>query len=88
MSDPRLDWVREKVTRGLGVETSLFDQHLASESAVTTITKFLDGGENDGQDRVLRWKLVINSFFAGNSALLVTLEQLTIQVEEIREAPQ
>ena len=48
----RLDWVKEKACRGLGVDAALFDKHLASEANVALITKFLDeGGQSDSKER-------------------------------------
>eukprot|EP00798_Chlamydomonas_sp_ICE-L_P031817 gene31817-7021_t len=61
----RLDWIKEKACKGLGVSEELFNEML--EEGAQPITDFLDGGEA--------------------SALMLTLEKTTIQVEELHEAP-
>uniref|UniRef100_A0A6S8LSH1 AAA+ ATPase domain-containing protein n=1 Tax=Dunaliella tertiolecta TaxID=3047 RepID=A0A6S8LSH1_DUNTE len=64
----RIDWVREKIEHGLGVDGSLFDE--LNERQGGTITSYLDG---DGD--------------MASSALIFSLEQATIMVEETREIP-
>eukprot|EP00983_Pelagomonas_calceolata_P097690 1158274-Pelagomonas_calceolata.AAC.7 len=41
----RIDWVREKIEHGLGVDGSLFDE--LNERQGGTITSYLDGGKQN-----------------------------------------
>jgi hypothetical protein len=91
----RLAWIKEKTCKGLGVDPELFDELAQTEGASNRIAAFLDGGVTLKQAAARagshlsrsRSPLNISMLDAGDSALLVTLEQVTIQVEELREIP-
>jgi hypothetical protein len=55
----RLEWIREKTCKGLGIDQSIFDQSIQTDAAVASVIKFLDGGKPPCASYVTRHAIVI-----------------------------